>query len=110
LEPHLEEFKDPNELSKALEYLGMAELGLGHYQLSAVYYERLAQLSPTPQNYAMLARIYDTAGDLENALKYYILYLESDDPVLTDELRTMIQDRVNQLQTVLTNSTPTPAQ
>ncbi len=108
LEPHLEEFKDPNELSKALEYLGRAELGLGHYNLAAVYYERLDQLSPTPQNYAILARIYDAGGDLEHALKYYILYLKSDDPMLTDDLRTMLQDRANQIQTILTNSTPTP--
>jgi tetratricopeptide (TPR) repeat protein len=110
LAPHLEEFKDPNDLAKALEYLGGAELGLGHYQLAAVYYERLVQLSPTPQNHFILARIYDTSGDLENALKYILLYLQSDDPELTDDLRTMLQDRANQIQTILTNSTPTAAQ
>ena len=67
LEPHLEEFTDPNELVKALEYLGNAELNQGHYQLATVYFERMLELAPTPDNYMTLARIYDAGGDLEKA-------------------------------------------
>jgi tetratricopeptide (TPR) repeat protein len=110
LEPHLEEFINPEELSKALEYLGMAEIGLGHYQLATVYLERLCQVSPTPQNYIMLGRVYDSGGDLEHALANYIIYLESDDPSLTADVREIVQDRVDQIQAILTSFTPTPAQ
>jgi tetratricopeptide (TPR) repeat protein len=108
LGPHLEEFSNPDELSKALEYMAMAEIGLGHYQLSAAYLERLIQISPTPTNYGMLARIYDSGGDLEHALANYLIYLESDDPNLTDDVRQMVQERVNQIQAILTSFTPTP--
>ena len=110
LEPHLEEFINPDEFSKALEYLGMAEVGLGHYQLAAVYLERLCQVSPTPQNYITLGRVYDSGGDLKNALANYIIYLESDDPSLTADIRQIVQDRVDQIQVILTSFTPTPAQ
>lgn len=108
LGPHLEEFSNPDELSKALEYMAMAEIGLGHYQLSATYLERLIQISPTPENYGMLARVYDSGGDLEHALANYLIYLESDDPNLTDDVRQMVQERVNQIQAILTSFTPTP--
>jgi len=110
LEPHLEEFTNPEELSKALEYLGMAEVGLGHYQLATVYLERLCQVSPTPQNYIMLGRVYDSGGDLEHALANYIIYLESDDPSLTADVREIVQDRIDQIQLILTSFTPTPSQ
>ena len=110
LEPQLEEFTNTEELSKALEYLGMAEVGLGHYQLATVYLERLCQVSPTPQNYMMLGRVYDSGGDLEHALANYIIYLESDDPSLTADVREIVQDRINQIQVILTSFTPTPAQ
>ena len=110
LEPHLEEFTNPEELSKALEYLGMAEVGLGHYQIATVYLERLCQVSPTPQNYMMLGRVYDSGGDLEHALANYIIYLESDDPSLTADVREIVQDRINQIQAILTSFTPTPIQ
>jgi len=109
LGPHLEEFTNPDDLSKALEYLGMAELGLGHYQLAAAYLERLCQVSPTPQNYIMLGRVYDGGGDLEHALTNYLIYLESDDPEITDDIRKLVQDRVEQIQSILTSFTPTPA-
>ena len=108
LEPHLEEFTEVNDLSKALEYLAIAEMGLGHYQLSAAYLERLCQISPTPANYMMLARVYDSGGNLEGALTNYLIYLESDDPTLTEEVRKMVQDRVDHIQDILTSSTPTP--
>ena len=108
LGPHLEEFSDPDDLSKALEYMAMAEVGLGHYQISAAYLERLIEISPTPANYGMLARIYDSGGDLEHALANYLIYLESDDPNLTEDVRQMIQDRVDQIQAILTSYTPTP--
>ena len=108
LGPHLEEFSNPDELSKALEYMAMAEIGLGHYQLSAAYLERLIQISPTPENYAMLARVYDSGGDLEHALANYLIYLDSDDPNLTEDVRQIVQDRVNQIQAILTSFTPTP--
>ena len=107
LGPHLEEFSNPDDLSKALEYMAMAEIGLGHYQLSAAYLERLIQISPTPEHYGMLARIYDSGGDLEHALANYLIYLDSDDPNLTEDVRQMVQDRVNQIQAILTSFTPT---
>lgn len=107
LEPHLEEFTEPNELAKALEYMGNAEMMLGHYQLATVYFERLIQVSPTPGNYMTLARIYDAGGDLEKAVEYYVIYLNSDDPAITDDVRTMVQDRVNQIQLMLTGPMPT---
>jgi len=109
LEPHLEEFTDPNDLATALGYMGSAEMGLGHYQLATVYFERLIQISPTPENYMTLARIYDAGGDLEKAVEYYVVYLDSDDPALTDDLRILVQDRVDQIQSVLTSFTPTPS-
>lgn len=107
LEPHLEEFNDPGELVKALEYLGNAELNLGHYQLATVYFERMLELEPTPDNYMTLARIYDAGGDLEKATEYYLIYLNSDTPSLTEEVRTMIQERVDQIQMILTGTLPT---
>jgi tetratricopeptide (TPR) repeat protein len=107
LSPHLEEFTNPDELAEALQYMYMAEIGMGHYQLAAVYAERLIQIAPTPENYMVLARIYDSAGDLEHALANYLIYLDSDDPQLTPELRQLVQDRVDQIQTTLTGSTPT---
>lgn len=110
LEPRLEEFTNPGYQSKALEYLAMAEMGLGHYQLSAAYLERLCQISPTPANYMMLARVYDSGGNLEGALTNYLIYLESDDPALTEDVRQMVQDRVDHIQDVLTSFTPTPTQ
>jgi tetratricopeptide (TPR) repeat protein len=109
LEPHLEEFTDSNELVKALEYLGGAELSLGHYQLATVYFERLIQLSPTPENYMTLARVYDAGGDLEKAVEYYMIYLNSDSPSLTDDVRAMVQQRIDQIQSILTGISPTPA-
>jgi tetratricopeptide (TPR) repeat protein len=108
LSPHLEEFTNPDELAEALQYMYQAEMGLGHYQLAAAYIERLIQISPTPENYMILARIYDGAGDLEHALANYIIYLDSDDPALTPELRQIVQERVDQIQAVLTGFTPTP--
>jgi tetratricopeptide (TPR) repeat protein len=109
LEPHIDEFTDPDDLAKALEYLGAAELGLGQYQLATTYYEKLVQVSPTPRNYAILARVYDAGGDLEHALANYIIYLNSDDPELTDDIRKLVQDRIDQIQSILTNFTPTPS-
>ena len=109
LEPHLEEFTNPDDLSKALEYLGMAEVGLGHYQLATSYLERLCQVSPTPQNYMMLGRIYDGGGDLKHALANYLIYLNSNDPEITADVRKLVQDRVDQIQAILTSFTPTPA-
>jgi tetratricopeptide (TPR) repeat protein len=108
LGPHLEELSNPEDLSKALEYMAMAEISRGHYQISAAYLERLCQLSPTPANYGMLARVYDSGGDLEHALANYLIYLSSDDPDLTEDVRQMIQTRVDQIQAILTSFTPTP--
>lgn len=108
LGPHMEEFSNPDDLSKALEYMAMAEIGLGHYQISAAYLERLIQIAPTPVNYGMLARVYDSGGDLEHALANYLIYLESDDPNLTEAVRQAVQDRVDQIQAILTSFTPTP--
>jgi hypothetical protein len=56
----------------------------------------------------MLARVYDSGGDLEHALANYLIYLESDDPNLTEDVRQMVQDRVDQIQAILTSFTPTP--
>lgn len=108
LSPHLEEFTNPDDLSEALQYLSMAEMGLGHYQLSAAYLERLVQVDPSAEGYATLARTYDAAGDLKHALANYILYLQSDDPSITDELRQLVQQRVDEIQAILTSFTPTP--
>lgn len=107
LEPHLDEITNPDELVTALEYLGNAELGLGHYRFATVYFERMLQISPTPENYMMLARIYDAGGDLEKAAEYYIIYLNSDAPSLTDDIRIMLEERLDQIQLILTGSTPT---
>jgi len=108
LEPHLEEFANPDELGKALEYLGNAELSLGHYQLATVYYERMLLISPTPENYMILARVYDAGGDLEKAVEYYTIYLNSDSTSLTEEIRTIVQERIEQIQQILTEPPPTP--
>jgi tetratricopeptide (TPR) repeat protein len=83
-------------------------MGLGHYQLSAAYLERLVQIDPSAQSYATLARTYDAAGDLKHALANYILYLQSDDPSITDDLRQLVQQRVDEIQAILTSFTPTP--
>jgi hypothetical protein len=58
-----------------------------------------------------LGRIYDGAGNLEKAVEYYLIYLASDDPLLTEDLRVMVQERVEQLQQVISDpsaQTPTP--
>lgn len=108
LSPHLEEFTNPDELTEALKQLAMAEVTLGHYQISAAYLERLVQISPTFENYGLLARVYDSAGDLKHALSSYQILLKMDDPQFTPDLRQMIQQRVNQIQVILTGITPTP--
>ena len=108
LSPHLEEFTNPSDLSEALQYLSMAEMGLGHYQLSAAYLERLVQIEPTAENYATLGRIYDAAGDLKHALANYILYLQTDDPSITVDIRQIVQQRIDEIQAILTSFTPTP--
>ncbi len=107
LEPHLEEFTDTNDLARALWYMGTAEMQLGHNQLASVYFERLIQVSPTPENYMTLARIYDAAGNLEKAVEYYIIYLDFDAPMLTEDMRAMLEERVDQIQLILTGPTPT---
>ncbi|HEX2994290.1 MAG TPA: hypothetical protein VHP14_05680, partial [Anaerolineales bacterium] len=106
LGPHLEEFSDPEDQARALQYMAQAELGLGHYQLATVYLERLCKISPTPANYMMLARVYDGGGDLKHALANYLIYLKSDDPAMTEDIRQLVQDRVDQIQSILTTSTP----
>lgn len=108
LSPHFEGFTNPDEQREALQYLSIAEMGLGHYQMAAVYLERIVEIDPSPENYATLARLYDSAGDLERALANYLIYLDSKDPNLTPDLRQMVQNRVNQIQTILTSFTPTP--
>lgn len=108
LGPHLEEFTNPDDQAKALEYMAMAEMGLGHYQLSAAYLERLCQIRPTPGNYMRLARVYDSSGDLKHALANYLIYLKSDDPEMTEDIRQIVQERVDQIQSILTSNTPTP--
>jgi tetratricopeptide (TPR) repeat protein len=108
LSPHLDEFTNPDELMEALQYLSMAEMGQGHYQMAAAYLERIVQIDPSPENYATLARLYDSAGDLEHALANYLIYLDSNDPNLTPDLRQMVRERVNQIQSILTSFTPTP--
>jgi tetratricopeptide (TPR) repeat protein len=110
LSPHLEEFSNPDDQVRALQYMAQAELGLGHFQMATVYLERLCKISPTPANYMMLARIYDGGGDLKHALAYYLLYLKSDDPAMTEDVRQRVQERADQIQSILTtNSTPTSA-
>lgn len=107
LEPYLEDFTDTNDLARALWYMGTAEMQLGHNQLATGYFERLIQVSPTPENYMTLARIYDAAGNLEKAAEYYIIYLDSDAPLLTEDMRAMLEERVDQIQLILTGLTPT---
>lgn len=108
LGPNLAQFSNPEDQAKAMELMAMAEMALGHYQLSASYLERLCQLSPIPANYATLARVYDAGGDLEHALANYLIYLEMDDPARTEDIQIMVEDRVSQIQSILTRITPTP--
>jgi len=51
--------------------------------------------------------MYDAGGDIEKAAEYYMIYLNSDSPTLTDEIRAMIQERVDQIQMILTGPPPT---
>ncbi|WKZ47233.1 MAG: hypothetical protein QY306_15580 [Anaerolineales bacterium] len=108
LSPHLDEFSDSDELAKALDILARAEMAQGHYQFAAAYLERLVQIAPTADNYIFLARVYDSGGDLKNALEYYLLYLESDDPSITEDIRRLVQERVDQIQATLPSATPSP--
>lgn len=109
LESHLNEFTNPEDLAIALEYLARAELLLGQYQFAATYFEKLVQISPTSENYAQLAAVYDAGGDLEHALTYYLILLELNDPPITDEERELVQGRVTVIQGILTGFTPTPS-
>jgi hypothetical protein len=102
----LDQLTRPDDLARAYDYLGQAEMQLGHFQLAAGYFEKLYAYQPTAENLFMLATAYDLGGDLERALEKYLALLGLGDTVPPD-MRATVEQRIQDLRDVL--GTPTPA-
>jgi tetratricopeptide (TPR) repeat protein len=103
--PHLKDFQSKEDLASIYERLGQAELGQGHFQLAAVYYERLYFNQPSVQNLYTLAICYDAGGNLESALAKYQLLVKLEDTDV-EEYREFAEERIKDLSKVL--GTPAP--
>lgn len=102
----LDQITDSSDLARAYDYLGQAEMQLGHFQLAAGYFEKLYAEQPTAEHLFVLARAYDLGGDLERALEKYLALMELGDTVPPD-MRATAEQRIQDLRDVL--GTPTPA-
>ncbi len=102
----LDQLTKPDDLARAYDYLGQAEMQLGHFQLAAGYFEKLYAYQPTAENLFMLATAYDLGGDLERALDKYLALMEMGETVLPD-MRATVEQRIQDLRDVLGTPTPT---
>lgn len=100
LKPKLNQFPKVDEQAVAYEYLGQAEIQLGHFQFAAMYFENMYALQPTAEHLYMLATAYDAGGDLRHALKNYktLAALNTLDAYI---YHSMAEQRITQLEEIL---------
>jgi arylsulfatase A-like enzyme/Flp pilus assembly protein TadD len=60
-----------------LQYVGIAHSYLGEYDLAVSYLKQALAIQPTPVGYFNLAVAYEKSGHLQDAAKYFRLYLEN---------------------------------
>jgi len=70
--PLLEQLPEGEEAARLNFDLAMAEFQLGRFQRAAGYLEAAVAFGPTAERLYWLAVSYDTGGDYENALGYYL--------------------------------------
>jgi tetratricopeptide (TPR) repeat protein len=71
LYPTIENWISNDDRIRGYRLLGEAELAQGHAQLAVPYFEKLYFYEPSAENLFFLATIYDTGGDIRNALAKY---------------------------------------
>lgn len=101
LKPKLNQFPSVDEQALAYEYLGQAEIQLGHFQFAAMYFENMYVLQPTAEHLYMVATAYDAGGDLRHALKIYKMLAALNTPDATT-YRSLAEPRITQLLEILT--------
>jgi len=67
----IENTSNRKELALAYRYLGDIETFQDHYEIAAVYYEKMRKYQPTAENLLLLAETYNLAGDLHCAHARY---------------------------------------
>lgn len=95
-----DEFSKVDEQALAYEYLGQAEIQLGHFQFAAMYFENMYALQPTAAHLYMLATAYDAGGDLRNAIKKYKMLAALSTPD-ANTYRSLVESRITQLEEIL---------
>ena len=101
LKPKLNQFPKVDEQAVAYEYLGQAEIQLGHFQFAAMYFENMYALQPTAKHLYMLATAYDAGGDLRHALKNYQM-LAGSSTLDAYPYHSLAEQRIKQLLEILT--------
>jgi hypothetical protein len=76
LEPLLGHAPDGEQAARLNFDIGMAQYQLGRFQRAAGYLEAAVAYGPTAERLYWLAVAYDTGGDYENALGYYLRLAE----------------------------------
>jgi tetratricopeptide (TPR) repeat protein len=106
LEPLLEHAPDGEQAARLNFDLGMAEYQVGRFQRAAGYLEAAVAYGPTAERLYWLAVAYDTGGDHENALGYYLRLAEWQTEE-ADEYRDFAVFRVQAIIELI--GTPTPS-
>ena len=100
LKPKLNQFPQVDQQALAYEYLGQAEIQLGHFQFAAMYFENMYALQPSAERLYMLATAYDAGGDLRHALRNYKILAALDTPD-SYPYRSLAEPRITQLLEIL---------
>jgi tetratricopeptide (TPR) repeat protein len=106
LEPLLAQPLDGDRAAGLNFAAGMAEYQLGRFQRAAGYLEAAMAYGPTAERLYWLAVAYDTGGDYENALGYYLRLAEWQTEA-ADEYRDFAVFRVQSIIDLI--GTPTPS-
>ena len=106
LSPILGLLKTEQEQIQAYTLLSVAEAQLGHYQIAAIYAEKVHQLEPSAANLYNVAVLYDIGGNLKQAyIQYNYLYMSTDEEA--DEYRDIAKERMEVISQTLFTPTPT---
>ena len=94
------------DLKEAYTLLSGAEAQLGHYQIAAVYAEKINEIEPTAANRYYVAVLYDIGGNLWKAYnEYYFISLSEEEGA--DKYRELAMTRSEELSAILFDPTPT---
>jgi hypothetical protein len=104
--PELSSFTLPSDLARANEYLGQAEIEMGHFELATGYFTKLYYYEPTPEHLWMLANAQSIAGNIKDALASYEILAKWDDP-RANVYRSMAEEEVRFMQKLLGTPVPT---